>query len=173
MNRPSPKTALDYEISRRTGIHIRRVGTVLGAFYRLIQEDLVEFGESRIPYVGTLRCYVKKADQNVVLTQGPFSNKRHKRRIHVRNQIRIYFSKAPQLRAALKEEHMDKYAVDESVDQESLEKKAAGGCPACGSKLEKHGHVLMCPKHGSEPFEKEAWPQGNKPSPQRQNPKSR
>ena len=48
---------------------------------------------------------------------------------------------------------MNKYGVDEGVDQESLEKKAAEGCPHCGSKLEKHGQVLLCPKHGSEPFE--------------------
>lgn len=63
---------------------------------------------------------------------------------------------------------MNKFAVDESVDQETLEKRAAQGCPMCGGAIEKHGHVLTCPKHGSEPFEKAAWPQGNpqrKPQP--------
>lgn len=48
---------------------------------------------------------------------------------------------------------MDKYGVDESVDGERLEKLAAKGCPECGKKLIKHGSVLLCPTHGSEPFE--------------------
>lgn len=51
---------------------------------------------------------------------------------------------------------MEKYGVDEStgVDQEQLEKRAAKGCPECGKELTKHGSVLMCPVHGTEPFEK-------------------
>lgn len=49
-------------------------------------------------------------------------------------------------------EGMEKYAVVEDVD-EQLEKKAGRGCPACGAKPEVHGKTLVCPKHGSEPFE--------------------
>lgn len=49
---------------------------------------------------------------------------------------------------------MEKYAVDESRNQVDLEKVAAQGCPECGAKVERHGNVLMCPKHGSKPFEK-------------------
>jgi hypothetical protein len=49
---------------------------------------------------------------------------------------------------------MEKYGVDESATPE-LEKKAAQGCPVCGRKPERHGNVLMCPVHGSEPFETE------------------
>lgn len=49
---------------------------------------------------------------------------------------------------------MEKYAVDETTEQVDLEKRAAQGCPECGSKLERHGNVLICPKHGSAPFEK-------------------
>ena len=48
---------------------------------------------------------------------------------------------------------MEKYAVDESVDQETLEKVAADGCPECGAKCERHGNTLICPRHGSAPFE--------------------
>jgi hypothetical protein len=48
---------------------------------------------------------------------------------------------------------MDKYAVVEEVDQEKLEKQAAAGCPKCGKTPERHGNVLTCPIHGSEPFE--------------------
>lgn len=47
---------------------------------------------------------------------------------------------------------MDKYGVDEAAD-EKLEKKAAEGCPQCGKKPIVHGRVLLCPTHGSEPFE--------------------
>lgn len=50
---------------------------------------------------------------------------------------------------------MEKYGVDEGTpDQESLEKKAAKGCPECGVAPTKHGNVLVCPTHGSEPFER-------------------
>lgn len=48
---------------------------------------------------------------------------------------------------------MEKFGVNEGVNQEALEKQAAKGCPVCGSAVETHGSVLMCPKHGSEPFE--------------------
>lgn len=51
-------------------------------------------------------------------------------------------------------EEMEKYGVDEGMsDQEALEKKAAQGCPKCGRKPVVHGKTLMCPEHGSEPFE--------------------
>lgn len=52
------------------------------------------------------------------------------------------------------EEGMDKYAVDELAgSSEDLEKKAQKGCPVCGRTPEVHGSVLICPVHGSEPFE--------------------
>jgi hypothetical protein len=62
---------------------------------------------------------------------------------------------------------MEKLGVVETVDQEELEKRAAHGCPVCGSQLEKLGHVLSCPKHGTEPFEGETWPQRSKAHPSR------
>jgi uncharacterized Zn finger protein (UPF0148 family) len=49
---------------------------------------------------------------------------------------------------------VEKLGVDETLDGEELEKQAAQGCPECGQKLTRHGHVLICPTHGSEPFEK-------------------
>lgn len=54
------------------------------------------------------------------------------------------------------EEGMDKYGVDEGI-QDALDKYASTGCPQCGTpadQLIKHGSVLMCPRCGSEPFEK-------------------
>lgn len=51
------------------------------------------------------------------------------------------------------EEGMTKYAVDEGVSSDALEKAAANGCPICGSPVEKHGQILVCPTHGTKPFE--------------------
>ncbi len=49
---------------------------------------------------------------------------------------------------------MDKFAVDESNDQEQLEKKATQGCPKCGRPdVQRHGTTLICPTCGTEPFE--------------------
>lgn len=50
---------------------------------------------------------------------------------------------------------MEKLGVDEQNDSEALEKAAAKGCPICGAEPERHGSVLICPVHGSEPFEKQ------------------
>ena len=47
---------------------------------------------------------------------------------------------------------MEKFGVSEDAE-EGLEKKAAEGCPSCGKKVVVHGHTLLCPKCGSEPFE--------------------
>jgi hypothetical protein len=49
---------------------------------------------------------------------------------------------------------MEKYAVDETVEQNAMEKAATQGCPECGAKCERHGNLLFCPTHGSAPFEK-------------------
>lgn len=48
---------------------------------------------------------------------------------------------------------MEKLGVDEGVDP-NLEKHAAQGCPECGSPVERHGRILVCPKCGTAPFEK-------------------
>lgn len=49
---------------------------------------------------------------------------------------------------------MEKFGVDLGVDQELMEKQASEGCPRCGRKdLMRHGQLLFCPVHGSEPFE--------------------
>jgi hypothetical protein len=52
------------------------------------------------------------------------------------------------------EVYMDKFAVSERQDVAALEKAASHGCPLCGAKVEQHGNVVLCPRHGSEPFER-------------------
>lgn len=50
---------------------------------------------------------------------------------------------------------MDKFGVNEGVDQEGLEKAASKGCPKCGREdLKVYGSVVICPSCGTEPFEK-------------------
>lgn len=51
---------------------------------------------------------------------------------------------------------MEKYAVDQTQNEEALSKVASSGCPGCGkpaNQLQKHGSVIICPKCGSAPFE--------------------
>jgi ribosomal protein S27AE len=71
----------------------------------------------------------------------------------------VLFRKAVPFKLALRrryrdpttEKTMEKYGVDEQGAEN--EKKASEGCPKCGSKVERHGNVLACPKCGTEPFE--------------------
>lgn len=58
---------------------------------------------------------------------------------------------------------MEKYGVDENVDQDELEKLAEAGCPKCGQTIEKYGSVFRCPTHGTEPFEERSWQRGKRP----------
>jgi len=48
---------------------------------------------------------------------------------------------------------MEKYGVEEKKPKD---KTAADDkrCPECGETVEQHGKVKICPKDGSEPFEK-------------------
>jgi hypothetical protein len=55
-----------------------------------------------------------------------------------------------------KERALEKYGVDEQ--QVENEKRASDGCPECGRKAERHGNVLACPVHGTEPFEAKKEP---------------
>lgn len=48
---------------------------------------------------------------------------------------------------------MDKFGVDQSIDQAAMEKAATQGCPECGAKVTRDGSIMRCPVHGTEPFE--------------------
>ena len=50
---------------------------------------------------------------------------------------------------------MDKLGVDESLLQDDKTAADANTCPWCGAALEKHGNVLVCPTHGTAPFEEQ------------------
>lgn len=48
---------------------------------------------------------------------------------------------------------MEKYGVDESLDGVKIAETTLDVCPVCGARLKKHGQVVLCPIHGSKPFE--------------------
>lgn len=52
---------------------------------------------------------------------------------------------------------MEKYGVDETVEEKvKLGQSSLDACPECGARLQKHGRILLCPTHGSRPFESNA-----------------
>lgn len=100
------KVALDGLVARRAGLSRARVSEVTSAFCEELREQLVSNGEVTIPGLGTLRVFVAKFGREVVLTNGNFKAGSHgSRNVRVEHQVRIYFSKAQRLRAALKESH--------------------------------------------------------------------
>jgi hypothetical protein len=54
--------------------------------------------------------------------------------------------------ASLDSEGMSKFGVAEQ-HANKLASRRITHCPTCGEKLAVHGEVLLCPTHGSEPFE--------------------
>jgi len=143
------------------------VSAITSAFLNELMNAVVADGEVHIDGFGRFRLVCRKGRRaaTAMLTQGTFKKGVSKDTylVPVDKKYFVTFKKATSFRdkihkrfgknKAIKEGSMEKFGVDESVDQETLEKKAANGCPECGRKLERHGRVLMCPVHGSEPFE--------------------
>ena len=48
---------------------------------------------------------------------------------------------------------MDKYGVDEGALKEKMASGELTHCPKCGKELARHGKLVLCPMHGSLPFE--------------------
>lgn len=152
------KDLLDRRVAALLGVPRDRVVHITRAFIEEVRALLVAEGEVAIPRLGSLRVTESKVNKTRVL-ENP--GRAGKRGVHVKEDIRVSFSKSRQLSKELKgrtEKNMEKLGVDETVDQEALEKRAAQGCPACGKKLVKHGSVVQCPTHGTEPFESQGDP---------------
>ena len=47
---------------------------------------------------------------------------------------------------------MDKFGVDETK-QTKTASEGLRKCPECGAVVKEHGKILLCPVHGSKPFE--------------------
>lgn len=156
------KREVDRKVAEILGMKSADVSRVTEAFLRQVNEHLAEGDAVSLAKVGTLKV-VRRAGRKV---QGFASVSYHgvPKTIEVDAKYYLKCKKAPELTNAIraklragsqKEKVMDKYGVDEKAD-ENLEKKAAEGCPVCGKKPVRHGTILMCPEHGSEPWEKEA-----------------
>lgn len=53
-----------------------------------------------------------------------------------------------------KHEGMEKFGVAEDDElKKEAQKHGSPTCPVCGRRATKHGLLLICPVHGSEPFE--------------------
>ena len=157
------KRILDTEVARRLSMPPRAISLITAELAQVIVKTLVEGITVRYDGLGTLRPCRYNVYRLVQLQGGRTKKggRSGKRRVVVRQQLRVCFSKSSVLKKELsmtnqRDEGMDKYGVDETaaISQEALEKRAAKGCPECGKPLTKHGSVLICPKHGTEPFEK-------------------
>lgn len=139
---------------------------VTGCFLRTALHEIVDNGEVLLDGFGRFILREQKHAAIAHLEKGAFrkGERRGALKVRTRRKFRVWFKKSKKFREALsdaygkestmEDEAMEKYGVDEGVDQEKLEKQAAGGCPECGQCPERYGKVLVCPTHGTEPFEK-------------------
>jgi hypothetical protein len=152
------KHDLDMAVALELGVPQRVVSRVTKTFIEELSKALVSDGAVYVDHFGrflTTKCLgVGNSLKRGTLKPGESAGINE---VHTEYRTRVSFKRAPLLsrrqRDADRRIDMDKYAVDESTDQEALEKRAAKGCPKCGAEPEKHGKVLMCPTHGTEPFE--------------------
>jgi ribosomal protein S27AE len=138
---------LDTRVAVVLGRPQPQVALITSVFLRKVVEELIAGNEVYLEEIGILRMEVSKSD------------------ITSRLNAKVHFTKRSHFVRRIKETHvrqskskgrvfpMEKLGVDESVDQEKLEKVAADGCPKCGAKVERHGNVMACPACGTEPFE--------------------
>lgn len=146
-------------VARELGVSHKTVSRVTTEFIEQLR--LLIATQEHVAVEGLGRFQLQKVVPRyaVALTDGTFQ-KGEKGKTHVldpRLYFRVNFSQSIGLKKVIKDLNMEKYSVDESMgDQEQLEKKASEGCPECGKELKKYGSVLICPVHGSEPFEDSA-----------------
>ena len=157
------KDTLDRIVSAKLGVPQALVTKITSEFLNTLREHiasksdalLVGFGRFVVQKTkGTgarrLRQYVHgeyRGDQDVAGTVAYYV--RFRPASAMKGRVREYADNV-----LTEETTMDKFGVDEHQDdQEELEKRASKGCPICGRPVEVHGKVLLCPVHGTEPFE--------------------
>lgn len=132
------KRDLDEKVAVILGIPRAEVAVITATFMRVLSHHLLDHGPVKVDGFGT------------------FSLQKWNDLVHIQVRRSYIFTRIHRLKNMAKseeEDQMDKFAVVEDIDQEKLEKQAAQGCPECGSKVERHGTTLICPKCGSAPFE--------------------
>jgi rubrerythrin len=118
------------------------VQAILSAYIEYLMEQLVVHREVLVTDFGVIRALLAR---HKAVNTGTHT---------VAARVRILASK--KLRKRLKtEDAMEKYAVDETTNNERMDKLATpkGYCPVCGQEVRVHGTVRVCPKCGTEPFE--------------------
>lgn len=153
------KVELDREIAADTGIAQKKVARITAALIDAIRSHLTN-GEI-VHLDGFGKLHVQKMTYGV---RQPIENLVNPKKEKITSPVavpvkhKVHFAKAQPFKHQLQERWrrdnvMEKFGVDENVNQQGLEKAAAEGCPKCGSKVEKHGSVIVCPNCGTEPFE--------------------
>lgn len=161
------KKDIDREVARLLDMPFDKVAMVTGCFLRTVLHEVVDNREVLVDGFGR---FLLKEQKNIAvahLEKGTFrkGGRGGKMIVHTRRKFRVWFKKSAEFRRALgdaygkestveNDNEMAKYGVDETIDQIALEKRAEAGCPWCGQELTKQGSVLLCPSHGTEPFEK-------------------
>jgi nucleoid DNA-binding protein len=141
-------------VAQLLGLKPSDVSLVTTAFLEAARNELVRLVPVRLDGFGELKVVPREGRVDMLLPQaGPPVTAKRKKKYHV-----VFKKAAPFARVlrekfgdAQEEADMNKYGVDEQGAAD--EKKASEGCPECGAKAERHGSVLACPTHGTEPFE--------------------
>lgn len=150
------KTQIDKKVASIAGVDPAIVTKVTRLFLETLRNHIVTERKVQLSGFGTFTLTERRGTRAPMLTllDGTQVDALHS------VQYVVTFSKATPFRQAVEavygkgRDRMEKYAVDEEVDQEALEKSASEGCPDCGRTVEKHGKTLICPACGSAPFEK-------------------
>lgn len=91
---------LNRRVALRTGRSVRIVREVTAAYVDVILEELVSCGEILVTGLGRIRVVTAKVNRSV-----PLLKKNGAQGIEVEDNLRVYFSKSPNLRRRLKESH--------------------------------------------------------------------
>ncbi len=153
------KRTLDQRVAETLDLPMARVSLITQQFLSEVKYAILYHSGARLDGLGVLSVSARRGKQ-VKLIRGTFVRGERGEPIMVPSGRKLFviFRKSEVLKAEMdkrKKEIMEKLGVDEQIDeQEELEKKAAHGCPECGAKVIRNGKVLLCPTHGSEPFER-------------------
>lgn len=158
------KGDLDTRVAALLGKKREEISVITTTLLRVVIDELSEMSTVHLDGLGELRVVVRKGKRpsRAVLTKGTFGRGKTEeaRLVRVEKKYYVTFKKAAPLRLAIQARQgapgktvkvMEKLGVDEQAAEN--EKLAADGCPLCGAKVERHGSVLVCPTHGTEPFE--------------------
>jgi len=137
-------------VAEDTGVHIATVRKVTDALVWEMKRALLEDGSFQLNSFGQLSLALEQVRHKD--RKGPPAMARAPIRVKILMRKSPVFKK--EAHQYIKDGIMEKYGVDESVDQRAMEKAASEGCPLCGKPVVKHGSVIMCPTHGTEPFER-------------------